>query len=86
MSAGSDVPPLSCVGFLECVEDGRSVVFGPVGEVLNKLDEGAAEFGEVVLDSWRDFGVGVAADQAVAGESSQRVGEDLSGDAADEFD
>ena len=61
-------------------------MFGPVGEVLNRLDEGATEMREVVFDAWGNFGVGVPADKAVPGEPAQRLSEHLAGDAADKID
>jgi hypothetical protein len=78
--------PLACVGVVECVEDGWTIVFGPLGEVLDGLDEGATEIGEGVFDSGGHFGVGVAADQAVPDEPAQCLSEDFARDSADEID
>ena len=64
------------------VDDGPAVVPGPVRQDLDGLDEGPAEVGEAVLDPPRRFGM--AFDQTVLLEPTQRLGKDLARDAADE--
>ncbi|MCU1482047.1 MAG: putative reductase [Subtercola sp.] len=64
--------------------DGIRMIARPVIEYLDRFDEGLAQIGEAVVDLPRR--IFETFDEPVSLQSSQRVGEHLSGDASDEVD
>jgi chitin disaccharide deacetylase len=66
------------------VKDGVPVRLGPLSQHRDRADQGTAERGELIFDSGRGLGVGMAGHQPAALEPAQRVREHLAGDAADQ--
>lgn len=52
---------------------------------MDRFDQRGSERGEFVLDARRRLGVRDAADESVRFQTSQRLGEHLAGDAADQL-
>jgi hypothetical protein len=77
-------PAVGQSGTVLGVKDGVAVGLGPLSQHPDRVDQGPAEFGELVFDPGRGLGIDVPGYQPAALEPAQRVGEHLVGDPADQ--